>query len=746
MAKQWARINLFPTECVSGVGDGGGENEGAAGVHAHIEGRNASYVRRRCLLHLPWRVADQGLIEMGIVNDELKSISAYIHDGVTWLRFKAIATQARGAGGLGMCDQSSQLYEELFGVSPPRHQDERPATDMILLQWLQSRQASFAKLAAHDMECRGLIGKSANVATDSLNNKLHCVLRRIGGVLVHKALFLFHYIEGKQHVALNTTLSDLFDRAQNIISDLGIDAHVERFLGVTADRIDALRAATGARIQNWVELCVRMEVSATTAEQDDMFDECTSFHSRVSLRMRSHLSLNSKNIHRTTWASARMLSTSPQLAKESANLLRSQLVSLRPGQATAFEACVLDDELFMRDLALICDDPLPACIWRKRGRTKYLFKFLADRFVGAPDSVGDSESIHAVWKRVEETRRGVKFKLMNALLKLRSYVREYSDLPAWVDIKAYVESIDAQMAALYNSMIADQGMRSSDTLYWERFNLRGTDLMLVRAAPDDINADHQANTANATADIAFGNYLRFLFKKHSIYRLARLGTASFFYVAENKSVAYRDAPQEGETIGRAISLVWLEELDDDSTSNVPCELGASELLFKPVSGDLVVTDVSISELSLLSGYYPAEADHPLIDDRTMELIHERRLLNHRVEWYEASRLSVEHSSDMWLFKIDVDSGVDIEQHSNENTSLEESTKMNLARRLQVRDNLSDDDRTRSHQLSKAALIAALRVAPIAPLAAAAAPLPLGPPVARGRGGRGRGRGRRGRGR
>jgi hypothetical protein len=164
----------------------------------------------------------------------------------------------------------------------------------------------------------------------------------------------------------------------------------------------------------------------------------------------------------------------------------------------------------------------------ERGRTKYLFKFLADRFVGAPDSVGDSESIHAVWKRVEETRRGVKFKLMNALLKLRSYVREYSDLPAWVDIKAYVESIDAQMAALYNSMIADQGMRSRDTLYWERFNLRGTDLMLVRAAPDDINADHQANTANATADIAFGNYLRFLFKKHSIYRLARLGTASFF--------------------------------------------------------------------------------------------------------------------------------------------------------------------------------------------------------------------------
>eukprot|EP00973_Karenia_brevis_P001746 237924-Karenia_brevis.AAC.1 len=87
--------------CSSGVGDGGGENEGCNGVHALLERRDATYIRRRCLLHLPWRVADQGLLEMTDVFEDTKAISAYLHDGSTWARFKALATQPTAAGGLG---------------------------------------------------------------------------------------------------------------------------------------------------------------------------------------------------------------------------------------------------------------------------------------------------------------------------------------------------------------------------------------------------------------------------------------------------------------------------------------------------------------------------------------------------------------------------------------------------------------------------------------------------------------------
>ena len=121
LVKQWGRLNLYPLECAGGVGDGGGENEGTHGVHSHIEQVNAAYVRRRCLLHLPWRVADQGLIEMGEVFDLTKAISDYLHNGSTWMRFKAIATQPIAQGGLALCTEGDAVYAIMFGKSPPKH-------------------------------------------------------------------------------------------------------------------------------------------------------------------------------------------------------------------------------------------------------------------------------------------------------------------------------------------------------------------------------------------------------------------------------------------------------------------------------------------------------------------------------------------------------------------------------------------------------------------------------------------------
>ena len=58
--KQLLRIGCTRADILSGTGDGGGENEGVAGIHAMLEADNPSYVRRRCLSHIAWRVADSG--------------------------------------------------------------------------------------------------------------------------------------------------------------------------------------------------------------------------------------------------------------------------------------------------------------------------------------------------------------------------------------------------------------------------------------------------------------------------------------------------------------------------------------------------------------------------------------------------------------------------------------------------------------------------------------------------------------
>ena len=65
LVQQWARFGLYKSDCVAGVGDGGGENEGVGGIHTLLEREMPDYVRRRCFGHLPWRVADQGLDAMG---------------------------------------------------------------------------------------------------------------------------------------------------------------------------------------------------------------------------------------------------------------------------------------------------------------------------------------------------------------------------------------------------------------------------------------------------------------------------------------------------------------------------------------------------------------------------------------------------------------------------------------------------------------------------------------------------------
>eukprot|EP00973_Karenia_brevis_P010743 1455510-Karenia_brevis.AAC.1 len=270
LMKQWSRYQLFPDSCSAGVGDGGGENEGCSGVHSIMERRQATYIRRRCLLHLPWRVADQGLLEMHDVFEDTKAISTYLHDGSTWARLRAIATQPTAAGGLNLFREGDPAYVHLCSSAPPKHQQDRPATTNALMQWLHSRDHILAQLARKDVATRKLAGKSHMDAVESLNSVARCVRRRLGSVLIHKALFLFHYTEKHQRLSSDTQLSELFQRYGAIMSDLSIDRHVLSHLGVSREDVEGLGLPNPIDDSSWLELVVHLQSNASDGDKAAM--------------------------------------------------------------------------------------------------------------------------------------------------------------------------------------------------------------------------------------------------------------------------------------------------------------------------------------------------------------------------------------------------------------------------------------------------------------------------------------------
>ncbi len=144
---------------------------------------------------MPWRVADQGLIQMGDLFDEIKSISVYLHEGPTWQRLKVIATKPHGEGGLALFTESSEAFAAFFSQSPPKHQEDRPATTTNLLQWLGPRQYHLGKLIKADIDQRHLTSKHSKTALQSLCDARRGALRRVAAVLLGKALYLFYYTE-----------------------------------------------------------------------------------------------------------------------------------------------------------------------------------------------------------------------------------------------------------------------------------------------------------------------------------------------------------------------------------------------------------------------------------------------------------------------------------------------------------------------------------------------------------------------
>ena len=165
--KQLARVGLNVNDVVASTRDGGGENEGHQGIHSHFENLSSGYVRHRCLPHIAWRTADMAIRASGL---DYRSLAAYLVDGVSWSRLRAIATTTEAQGGLNLFTDGSRACKNLFGGKPSAIVQSRPETDLNFLKLLQGKEHLLHRLATRDLEQRTTLGTETVAVVGNLGD------------------------------------------------------------------------------------------------------------------------------------------------------------------------------------------------------------------------------------------------------------------------------------------------------------------------------------------------------------------------------------------------------------------------------------------------------------------------------------------------------------------------------------------------------------------------------------------------
>ena len=430
--KQLSRVGLNGFDVCSGTGDGGGENEGHQGVHAYYENLNPGYVRRRCVPHIAWRTCDSGIRASGL---DYKALAAYLCEGVTWSRLREIATKGVAEGGLALFREGSQQCKDLFGTRPDAICTSRPDTDLKFLKLLAGKEHLLHKLAVKDLEQRTL-SSDTRAAIVNLGNIDARINRRILQEILEKCLFLLYYNSKHPSVASSTSWDVLMQRAVSEILNLDITEMVLKRFALNEETLGEMEE----RPKSWVALAV-LQVMGEERLVGEKLQEALDFHRLVSDQAAAHLNLVSDNTYRTPWLAAKLLSKDKALAQDSAALLVKHLATTRPSNRTSFEKHLFTQEELWKNLEDFSNANPPDLLWQGHGKYLHLFKFLAPRFLLAPDHVLDAERIHARWQWLCRLKRAMKLQTLNATLRLMHHLEHNQTMP---DTEILLEHLEAE--------------------------------------------------------------------------------------------------------------------------------------------------------------------------------------------------------------------------------------------------------------------------------------------------------------
>jgi hypothetical protein len=154
------------------------------------------------------------------------------------------------------------------------------------------------------------------------------------------------------------------------------------------------------------------------------------FHRLVADKAMAHLKLLGDNTFRTPWLAAKLLSTNPALAQSSAMDLVRLLASVVPGNRSSFEKHLIEAEGLLPNLLEFSQADPPVLLWHGHGAFATLFRFLAPRFLLAPDHVLDAERVHARWQWSCAMKRSLKMHSLNSCLRLTHYLEQNSNFPS----------------------------------------------------------------------------------------------------------------------------------------------------------------------------------------------------------------------------------------------------------------------------------------------------------------------------
>ena len=663
LPKQMSRIGCSIVDFVSGTTDGGGENEGWAGVHNSMEKDVPSYVRKRGMEHIAWNVCGQALGSIPELKKKYRAAMAYLHEGGTWKRLQDIAVTPVDEGGANLMDEFSEMYARTFRPAPPRSVETRlEQTDHEFLTWLSTgdREAVLIQCMRVDVEQRGI--KGSREALAFFSDPFDRARRVIVMELLRRSLYLHRFANEHEHIASSTTPEDMMERAIHVImTNQPSDEFLDHFR-LTWDEIVAQDCLT----MSWPRIYLKFVL-----KDESWVDELLYFHFQLSTKMTAHLRGVLENIARTQWLMMALLSTDASKVQIAGRRMRDHLTRLRPGAGNRFEMYFLSQERLMNELGLLADRPTPCLLWRGRGAFRHLFPFVAARCLANGDAVVPVEGIHGIWQKLEKTKPHMKLVLLNSWLKIRYALGQDAAMP---DVDALLPHVKLQRLAHRREyqLVVEQGtvpkkMRQ-DAIYLERFNLKARHAYLLHGG---IGRDRPMARTN---DINWEVYCRKLLRPMTFYSFSKLTPHLYVFVASWKAVAGRDTPGEDDEHGRPLACAWFRRLDDDDDDCVRVRRVDDAI------PDIVLQHYTLAELIRAAGLYlPVAADASV---RTVELNLESKFLDYELTVYDSTReVMADHGgegSDAYEFVLT--NPCDVETVFFESMPLAQMTNVALARR------------------------------------------------------------------